>query len=57
MDQYIVGGTNAISVAISDPKKKKVSQVDPRHLIATNLSFHIVKEDVQKIFEPVLLNE
>jgi hypothetical protein len=48
----LVGGT-AISVAISDPKKKKQAKADPKCLIATNLPFSYTEPDVKLLFAPV----
>ena len=49
MNQKTIHG-KLINVAISDPRKKKVKEVDPRNLFITNLPFSILEQDLKSTF-------
>lgn len=51
MDQTQLFKTT-INVAISDPRKKKVAKIDPKHLIVNNLAFNFTEPEVIDLFKP-----
>nr|KAJ3421572.1 Squamous cell carcinoma antigen recognized by T-cells 3 [Polyrhizophydium stewartii] len=52
MDQRVIekSGGRTISVAISDPSKRKIKEVDPKELFVTNLPARIIEEDLAEMF-------